>query len=111
MAVSEDFRIYVEEQLGRIVPVTTRRMFSGLGVYGRGLFFALAHDNVLYFKAGDANLRDFEERGCALFRPYGDERTMRYRELPGDVLEDPDVLRDWVEKALRVAEEARRERS
>lgn len=108
MSVTPDFRAYVEEQLGRVVPVTTRHMFGGLGVYGRGLFFALASDNMLYFKVGDENLPDFEARGCQPFRPYGDDRAMRYYEVPGDVLEDPELLEAWVEKALAVARAAKR---
>jgi DNA transformation protein len=107
MSVSDDFKVFVEEQLGQVLPVTTRRMFGGLGVYGRGLFFALVHDNVLYFKGGAANLADFEARGCAPFRPYGDERTMQYYEVPGDVLEDLELLEVWMTRALTVAEEAR----
>jgi len=103
MAVSETFRRFVEEQLGRVTPVTTRRMFGGLGIYARGRFFALAADNTVYFKGGEENLADFEARGCAPFRPYGDERTMRYYEVPGDVLEDVALLEEWMEKALAVA--------
>lgn len=108
MPVTDDFRAYVEEQLGRVVPVTTRSMFGGLGIYGRGLFFALAADNVIYFKVGDENLADFEARGCEPFRPYGDDRAMRYYEVPGDVLEDVESLETWVEKALVVAQAAKR---
>jgi DNA transformation protein and related proteins len=108
MPVTPDFRAYVEEQLGRVVPVTTRSMFGGLGIYGRGLFFALAADNVIYFKVGDENLADFEARGCEPFRPYGDERAMRYYQVPGDVLEDVELLEAWVEKALAVARAAKR---
>lgn len=108
MPVPPDFRAYVEEQLGRVVTVTTRPMFGGLGIYGRGLFFGLAADNVIYFKVGDENLADFEARGCEPFRPYGDDRAMRYYEVPGDVLEDVELLEAWVEKALAVAQAAKR---
>ncbi|MEX2465427.1 MAG: TfoX/Sxy family protein [Gemmatimonadota bacterium] len=110
MAVSENFRMFVEEQLSRVMPVTTRRMFGGLGVYARGLFFALADDNVIYFKVGDANRVDFVARGCEPFRPYGDDRAMSYYEVPGDVLEDAELLEAWMEKALSVAEEAARKK-
>lgn len=33
---------------------------------------------------------------------------MRYHAVPGDVLEDIELLEDWMEKALSVAEEAKR---
>ena len=106
MAVDESFRIFVEEQLGRVMPVRTRRMFGGLGIYGRGRFFALVADDVLYFKAGPQNLADFEARGCEPFRPFGGERAMKYREVPADVLEDVELLEAWMEKAIAVAEAA-----
>jgi DNA transformation protein and related proteins len=107
MAVTAEYRAFLEEQLGRVEPVVTKHMFGGLSVYARGVTFAIADDNVLYFKAGAANLADFEARNCEPFRPYGDERTMAYREVPGDVLEDVEVLQDWMNKAIAVALDAK----
>jgi DNA transformation protein and related proteins len=106
VAVDESFRVFVEEQLGRVMPVRTRRMFGGLGIYARSRFFALVADDVLYFKVGPQNLADFEARGCEPFRPFGDERAMNYREVPADVLEDVELLETWMEKAVAVAEAA-----
>jgi len=111
MPVSDAYKTFLEEQLGRVMPVTSKRMFGGLGLYARGLFFAVAADNVVYFKAGDANRADFEARRCEPFRPYGDDRAMGYHAVPGDVLEDSELLEDWMEKALRVADEAKRGKS
>lgn len=108
MAVTDTFRAYVEEQLGRVAPVTTKKMFGGLGIYAEGLFFALAAENVIYFKASDENLADFQARGCAPFRPYGDDRAMKYYEVPGDVLEDVELLEAWMGKAIAVARAAKR---
>lgn len=108
MAVSPSFREFVEDQLGQVTPVRTRRMFGGLGIYSGGLFFALAADDVLYFKVDDESRPDFEARGMGPFHPYGDDRTMRYYQVPGDVLEDTELLADWVEKALDVARRARK---
>lgn len=95
MAVSPSFAAFVEDQLGQVVPVRTRRMFGGLGVYSGELFFALADDNVLYFKADDENRPEFEARGMGPFRPWGDERALQYYQVPGDVLEDTDLLKAW----------------
>lgn len=108
MAVSDSFREYVLEQLGRVVPIKARRMFGGVGLYGRGLFFALIDDDVLYFKVDDSNRPEFEARGMQPFRPFGpDGATMRYFEVPGDVLDDVDQLTVWVSKALAAARAAR----
>ncbi len=38
------------------------------------------------------------------FRPYGDSgETMGYYQVPDELLEDPEALRPWVEKAIAVA--------
>lgn len=109
MAVSDSYRIWMLEQLGRVVPVTSRRMFGGLGLYARGFFFALVDDDVLYFKVDDENRPQFEAEGMGPFRPFGDEGgAMQYYEVPGSVLEDLARLREWTDAALAVAARARR---
>lgn len=109
MAVSDSYRTWVLEQLGRVAPVTSRRMFGGLGIYAGGLFFALVDDDVLYFKVDDGNRPDFEAEGMGPFRPFGDDGgAMQYFEVPGHVLEDLGALRRWTDAAVAVAERARR---
>lgn len=108
MAVTPGYRSFVVEQLERIAPITAKSMFGGVGLYAREHFFALIDDDRLYFKVDDTNQPDFERAGMEPFRPYGDERTMPYYEVPLEVLEDPDRLRPWVEKAVEVAERAKR---
>lgn len=104
MSVSRTYREYVLEQLGRVVPVSGRSMFGGVGIYSDGVFFALIADDLVYLKVDETNREDFERAGMGPFRPFGDEsRPMRYYQLPGDLLDDPDRLRPWVEKALAVA--------
>ena len=107
MAVTEGFRDFVIDQLGRVVPVEWKRMFGGVGLYADETFFALIDDDIVYFKVGDLNRADFESAGSRPFRPYGDERvSMHYSELPVDVLEDAGELRTWIEKSLAVAKSA-----
>lgn len=110
MSVSPEYRAYVLEQLGRIVPVTARNMFGGVGIYTNGLFFALMDDDTLYFKVDDGNRAAFEAIGSGPFRPYGDERAMQYYELPADLLEDSETLRQWVNGATEAARRARASR-
>lgn len=104
MAVDPDFRMFVEDTLGRILPVRTRPMFGGLGIWSGELFFALADDDTLYVK-GDAGTQDvFEAAGSSRFRPYGDDGpTMDYWNVPAGILEDPGELSGWVELALGAA--------
>ena len=111
MSVSQEYRQYVLEQLGRIAPVTSRNMFGGVGIYANGLFFALIDDDTLYLKTDDSNRAAFEGAGYGAFHPFGDERAMKYHELPADVLEDADALRPWVAGAVAAASAARRAKS
>ena len=87
-------------------------MFGGVGLYAGELFFALIARDTLYFKADDANRPDFVARGMGPFLPFGDEReVMQYYELPAELLEEPEALREWVEKAVAVARRAKRRKA
>lgn len=104
MAVTPSFRLFVEDQLGEIVPVRSRAMFGGVGLYADDAFFALIADDVLYLKVDDESRADFEAMGSEPFRPFGDEaRAMSYYSVPADLLEDTDRLRPWVLTATKVA--------
>lgn len=107
MAVSDSYRGFILEQLGRVRPVTWRRMFGGVGLYADGQFFALLDNDTLYFKTGAANRPEFVARGMDPFQPFGpDSEPMDYHEVPADVLEDVALLKEWMDRAVQVAEEA-----
>lgn len=111
MPVSDSYRDFVLEQLGRVVPVRHRAMFGGVGIYAGDLFFALIDDDILFFKVDDETRPAFEAAGMEPFtygRPDGKTGTMGYYRLPADVLEDVVELEDWVQRALAVARRARR---
>ena len=111
MAVSPEYREFVLEALERVVPVTSRAMFGGVGIYSEGVIFALIADDTVYFKVDDSNRPDFERVGCGPFLPFGDaSKPMQYYELPAELLESPDEARPWVEKAIAVARAAGRRR-
>jgi len=113
MPVSRQYRDFVLEQFGRVVPVTSRAMFGGVGIYSDGLFFALLDDDRVYLKVDATNRPDFERAGMGPFQPYGDgsKPMTGYSELPAELLEDPHTLRPWVEKSLDVARRGRRKRA
>jgi len=46
------------------------------------------------------------------FRPYGEDgESMQYYQVPEDLIEDPEALRPWAEKAIAVAGQKRAKRS
>lgn len=108
MAVSDSYRVFVLEQLGRVAPVTGKPMFGGIGIYAEGLFFALISEDRLYFKVDDATRPDFERLGMEPFRPFGEDSAMGYYEVPADVVEDAAQLAPWMKKAIDVAAKAKR---
>jgi TfoX/Sxy family transcriptional regulator of competence genes len=110
MPVNPDFATYVLEQLGRLVPmVRARPMFGGVSISAAGGTFALIDDDVVYLKGGKAGRARFEAAGWPPFRPFGDEGSaMAYFAVPGEMLDDPERLRPWVNLALDAATQARR---
>jgi len=112
MSVSASFQTFILEQLGRVVPkVRARSMFGGVGIYSGDLFFALIDNDTLYFKVDESNRADFTARKMGPFRPYGEDgETMGYYEVPADLLDDPEALRPWAEKAIAVAESKKKKK-
>ena len=105
MSVSEEYLTYVIDQLDCLGPVQSRRMFGGAGLYFEGLFFAIVADDVLYFKVDETNRSDYEAEGMEAFQPFPDKSmVMGYYQVPIDILENKNTLRDWAEKAVDVAE-------
>ena len=88
-----------------------RRTFGGVGLYLDGVFFALIANDVLYLKVDESNRPEYETVGMAPFKPYPNKRTtMPYYELPAEVFDDTDQLREWVRKAWDAANRAREAR-
>ena len=113
MSVSPSFRAFVLEQIARASSgVRDLAMFGGIGIYCGDLFFAIIDEDTVYFKVDDTNRPEFEARGMGPFRPgeAGGE-IMQYYAVPEEVLEDPEVLRQWIDRALEVARRKKGRRS
>jgi DNA transformation protein len=107
MAVSESYRDFVLEQLGRVTSVTGKSMFGGIGIYAQGFFYALIAEDRLYFKVNDVTRPDYERRGMEPFRPFGEDSAMGYYEVPADIVEDVNQLEIWMKRAIDVAAAAK----
>ncbi|AFM40661.1 regulator of competence-specific genes [Desulfosporosinus acidiphilus SJ4] len=101
MAVSESFKKYVVDQLGKLGYVTVKKMFGGVSIYYEGLIFGILANDVLYFKVDDSNKTDYVMAGMQPFKPFDDKPTvMPYYEVPVDILENRERLAEWAIKAL-----------
>ena len=106
MGFTKEYRASVEEKLTAVTMIQTKAMFGGVGIYTEGLIFALIGEDKLYFKVDDSNRTDFEEKGMGPFYPFDSPTPMGYWELPGGVLENPNDLKVWIDKAVAVAKAA-----
>ncbi len=103
MAVSDDFLVYILDQLSSWGEVTSRKMFGGVGLYRDGKMFGLIADGIMYLKVDDSNREDFIQAGSAPFRPYPNKpASTSYYEVPSEILEDPEELVKWAEGSLTI---------
>ncbi|MGH6671833.1 MAG: TfoX/Sxy family protein, partial [Xanthobacteraceae bacterium] len=102
---------FIRDLFAPFGPVTVRRMFSGEGIFRDGLMFGLIVRDIIYLKADEASIADFERESCAPFtytrgkksgRPS--EHVLPYWRLPERLYDDPDELAVWARRAFAVAE-------
>ena len=110
MSVSKSYRTFVLEQLNRATPaIRAKAMFGGVGIYAGDVFFALIADDMLYFRTDESTRGEFESLGMAPFRPFEEHGpVMSYYQLPEEILEEPERLRQWAERAIAAARAKRR---
>ena len=97
--------------------VSTRRMFSGYGLYRSGAIFGLIIRDTLYLRVDDRNRPEFVAAGSRPFRysrgpsengPAREVEIPGYMECPPDVLEDAADMICWATAALAAAAAAKR---
>lgn len=93
--------------------VQARAMFGGHGLYHQGLMFALVVDGRLFFKVDEQTVGDFERRGLGPFtyESRGKVTSLKYREAPPEVMDEPDQMTPWARQAHGCALRAQAEAS
>ena len=99
----DTFRDYVLEQLREAGEVECRAMFGGHGLYQGGRIFGLLYKGRFYLKTSPMSRKAFVEAGMKPFKPDARQTLKSYYEVPADVLEAPDELARWVERARNAA--------
>jgi DNA transformation protein len=98
---------YITELFAGFGPVTVRRMFSGAGIFADGLMIALVVDGVIFLKADEETIPQFEGEGLSPFsyqRQGGRRTIMSYWRMPERLYDDPDELADWARRAMAVVQ-------
>ena len=101
LKVSTAFKSFVLDQLAGLDEVTPRSMFGGVGLYSNDVFFGIIARDELYFKVDARNLPDYKRARMKPFQPFEDRpMTMKYFQVPLEVLESPDDLAAWARKSI-----------
>ncbi len=96
------------EELFSVVPgASVRRMFGGAGVFREGLMFALSLEGGSIALKADAQTEpDFLAEGSSQWlypHKSGKQMEMGYWHAPERLLDDPDELKIWAQKAFEAA--------
>ncbi len=95
---------FVEEILKKLEPygpIKARSMFGGYGIYYENVMFASIYQNTLYFRIDEYNSDDYVRYRSKQFIYEGAGKYMMlpYLELPQEILEDADLLPEWIKKS------------
>jgi DNA transformation protein len=104
MSSDTEFRGFVLDQLQGMGTFETRNMFGGTAILREGVAFAKIKHGSLWLKADSQTIEDFSSSGMQQYT-YGKDnsRRLNFWQTPVEVLEDPDRLIEWAEKACRAA--------
>ncbi|ASM71996.1 MULTISPECIES: TfoX/Sxy family protein [Roseobacteraceae] len=104
MAVSDEAVEMALDLLRDVGPMSTRRMFGGMGFYTDGQIFALLmSDGRLMLKGVGAMQARFDDLGMVRWtyqRPGQKAAAMPYWELPDSALDDPDAATGLARQAI-----------
>ena len=104
----ESFNDFILDQLSEMDSVEARRMFGGHGLYQDETFFGIVHKGKLFFKIDDNTVGEYRKRKMKPFRPNGKQTLKSYYQVPVEIIEDADALRQWAAKAVQCQEKGSR---
>ncbi len=100
----DSFTDFVLDQLRGLSNIRLRSMFGGYGMYSDDLFFGIVYEGRLYFKTDENTRSGYVEAGMKPFRPSEKQTLKNYYEVPPDVLEDDEMLKEWARESIILAD-------
>ncbi|MEC5317693.1 TfoX/Sxy family protein [Brenneria populi subsp. brevivirga] len=100
------------DQLSSWARIATRPLFGAVALYRNDHLFAMVWHGGLYFKVDDSSRKDYEAAGSLALGQVNksDAHGLKsYREVPADVTEDGEQLRQWAERAYHAAVKSAKE--
>ncbi len=103
MVVSDDYLNLVLDQLSFFGEIETKRMFGGVGLFHNGLMFGKIGGDTFRLKVDEHNQKEYEDRGMKPFFSKNKKKGMPYWEVPIEIFEDKEKLKDWAAKSYEAA--------
>ena len=99
---------YVTEQLAFLGRISNRGIFGGQGIFIEERLLGIVIDGALYLHTHTSNIEDYTSRGMQQFKPYPNafDLTTDHHRVPSEVVEQPELLKAWGQRALEAAVEA-----
>jgi len=104
MALNEEFKNFVLDQLQGLGDFEPKRMFGGIALLHQGSAFAkIKHDKV-WLKVDDSNRNEFDKFGMKQYS-YGKDnsRKLNFYETPIEIIEDRDKFKEWANRSIKIA--------
>lgn len=110
MALSAEYREYLQDLFAGVGPIKIKRMFGGAGIYLDDACFAIVLGGEEILMRGDPEIgQKFEAEGSTQWIYESDRRgtvAMPYWRLPDSAQDDPDEAAVWARLSLEPAREA-----
>ena len=108
MAVSPEYKAYLEELFEPLPGVSFKRMFGGLGIFHDGVMFGLVAYEQLYFKVDKQTEQHFADAGSEpfVYEGKGKPIQMSYWTAPDAAMDDPEEFESWARLGMEAARRA-----
>ncbi len=106
-AKDESYKDFILDQLLDLDSVEARRMFGGFGLYRDEIFFGIVHRGKLFFKIDESTLNQYRQRRMKPFRPNARQTLKSYYQVPVEIIEDAERLRQWALQAVKAQKQSR----
>jgi DNA transformation protein len=105
MNLSHAYLDRVIARLSQVAEVSYRRIFNGVGIYYRGVQFAIVINDHLYLRADEHSRPLYQQKGMAAFQPRAAISVEScFFQLPNEVLNQPAELKHWLRIAVEAAQ-------
>ncbi len=106
MALTPEYRIFLQELLEGFGPIEIRRLFNLDGLFREDTIFGIVVEKRVYLKCDETTRGKFAEEGASAFRyggRDGSEIVTSYYELPARLYDEPGEAADWARAAFEAA--------